>query len=170
MIENQLKWYAARTRANQEFSLRESLKKLDMDCYLPTRIEHRKVSDRVKKVEVPVIRNLFFIHTTQERAFALTKEYGLKISYLRELGTGKLLVVPDRQMQDFQRVMDLSPDAEIYSDEELLPGDRVRIVCGPFAAVEGELVKIAGKRQLVVRIPGVTAVGVTVSRSWLEKI
>lgn len=169
MLENHLFWYAARTRFNQEFSLAESLKKLNIEIYLPTRIETRKLSDRVKKVEVPVIRNLLFIRTTQEQAFALATDYGLKISYLRNRETGKLLIVPDRQMDHFKFVMELS-ESEVYSTEAFAPGDKVRIIRGPFSGVEGELTKIAGRMHVVVRIPQVAAVGVKVSRVNVERI
>lgn len=170
MAENQQFWFAARTRANQELSLRDSLKKVDVSYYLPTHIVTRRISDRIKKVETPVIRNLIFIKTTKNEAFALVKERGLKLYYIKDRETGSLLVVPDKQMENFMFVMDLSPEAAVRSSEEFAPGDKVRVVKGSLVGLEGELVRIDGKTHVLVRVPQVIAVGVKVSRGWLEKV
>ena len=170
MTDNQEFWFAARTRANQELGIRKSLIKYNKTYYLPTHTITRRISDRIKKVEVPIINNLIFIRTTKANAFSLIKEYGLKLSYLKDRETGSLLVVPEKQMADFMFVMDLSPETAIYNNEDFAAGDKVRIVKGQLAGLEGELVRIAGKNHVLVRIPQVLAVGVTVMRGWVEKV
>lgn len=163
-------WFAARTRANQELGLRNSLKKLDVEHFLPTQIVSRRVSDRVKKVEVPVIRNLIFIKSTKKTAFSLIKDYALKISYIKSRETGSLLIVPDKQMEDFMFVMDLSEDTSLQNDEHFAKGDKVRVVKGRFAGIEGEMVRIEGKTHVAIRVPGVIIASVKVPKSHLEKI
>ncbi|KAA6305600.1 Transcription antitermination protein RfaH, partial [termite gut metagenome] len=68
MSEIQERWFVARTRKDQEFSLRDSLKKLNVEFFLPTRFVIRQLKYRRKEVEVPVIRNLIFVHATKEKA------------------------------------------------------------------------------------------------------
>lgn len=66
------------------------------------------------------------------------------------------------------RILYLSP-----SDPELAKGDRVRILGGPFAGVEGRFVRIkqARERRVVVLIEGIAAVATTSVPSVLvEKI
>jgi transcription antitermination factor NusG len=170
MAENQAFWFAARTRANQELGLRDALKKLEITHYLPTHIVTRRISDRVKRVEVPVINNLIFIQTTKQQAFALVKDYALKLHYIRDIETGGLLVVPDKQMEDFMFVLDLSPESIRQSCETYAPGDKVRIIKGDFVGVEGEMVRVEGKTHVVLRIPQVLVVSVKVPKGYLEKI
>jgi len=170
MAQNQEFWFAARTRANQELSLRKLLSELNIVHYLPTLVVTRRISDRIKKVEVPVIRNLIFIKTTKENAFTLVKERGLKLYYLKNRETSSLLIVPEKQMDNFKFAMDLSPEAAIHNNEEFTPGDKVRVVKGSLVGLEGELVRIDGKTHVLVRVPQVVAVGVKVSKGWLEKV
>lgn len=170
MIENQEYWFAARTRANQELGLRDSLKKLDVTYYLPTHIVTRRISDRVKRVEVPVINNLIFIRTTKQQAFSLVKDYALKLHYIKDIVTGSLLVVPDRQMEDFMFVLDLSPESIRQCSETYEPGDKVRIIKGELTGVEGEMVRVEGKTHVLLRIPQVLVVSVKVPKGYLEKI
>lgn len=170
MVENQEFWFAARTRANQELGLRNSLIKLEITHYLPTHIVTRRISDRVKRVEVPVINNLIFIRTTKQQAFSLIKDYALKLHYIKDTETGSLLVVPNKQMDDFMFVMDLSPESVRQCNEMYEPGDRVRIVKGNLAGIEGEMVRLEGKTHVLLRIPQVLVVSVKVPKSYLEKI
>jgi len=170
MSDDQEFWFAARTRANQELSLRNSLKNLEITHYLPTHIVTRRISDRVKRVEVPVINNLIFIRTTKQNAYSLIKEEGLKISYIRSLDGNGLLVVPDKQMADFMFVMDLSPESLNQCVLNFVPGDRVKVIKGTLAGIEGELVRIDGKTHVLLRIPQVLAISVRIPKSYLEKI
>ena len=170
MAENQTYWFAARTRANQELGLRNSLIKLEITHYLPTHIVTRRISDRVKRVEVPVINNLIFICTTKQHAFALVKDFALKLHYIKDVETGSLLVVPNKQMEDFMFLMDLSPESIRQCSDTYAPGDKVRIIKGNLAGVEGELMRIEGKTHVLLRIPQVLVVSVKVPKSYLEKI
>lgn len=170
MIENQESWFAARTRANQEFGLRDALKKVNVTHFLPTHIVTRRISDRVKRIEVPVINNLIFIRSTKQQAFALLKDYALKLYYIRDSLTGSLLVVPDKQMEDFMFVMDLSPNSIYQCNEMYAPGDKVRIIKGELSGIEGEMIRIEGKTHVLLRIPQVLAVSVKVPKAYLELI
>lgn len=170
MIENQEYWFAARTRANQELGLRSLLNKLEITHYLPTRIVVRRISDRVKRIEVPVINNLIFIRATKLHAFSLVKDYALKLYYIKDVQTGSLLVVPDKQMEDFMFLMDFSPESIRQCSETYAPGDKVRIIKGHFTGIEGELMRIEGKTHVLLRIPQVLVVSVKIPKSYLEKI
>ena len=170
MSENQVFWFAARTRAKQEISLRNSLKKMNINCYLPTHIVTRQISYRKKKVEVPVINNLIFLQTDKETAFSLTKEYALKLNYLKSRETGSLLIVPDKQMENFMFIMDLSPDAASYHDVQLVKGDRVRVVKGNFTGLEGEMIRYEGKTHVLINLPDIISVSIKIPQSYLQKI
>lgn len=163
-------WYAARTRANQEISIRNFLRKINIINFLATQIITKKLCDRVKEVEVPIIRNLIFIKTTKENAFALLNEYGLKMSYIRNACDWSMLVVPDKQMDDFMCVMrqmkgKVNTDVDYYA-----AGDKVMIMKGPLSGVEGILVKIDGKDQVMLRIQDVLAVSVKIPKTYLKKL
>lgn len=57
------------------------------------------------------------------------------MNYLLNLETRQLLVVPDKQMQDFMFLLDFSEDAVQVLNENLRQGDRVRVIKGEFAGI-----------------------------------
>ncbi len=163
-------WYAARTRSNQEISVRESLRKLEVIHFLPTHFVTRIYSDRRKRVEVPVINSLIFVKCTKQEAFALVKDYCLKISYIKDIVTGSLLVVPEQQMENFMLAMQVSPDLVQQCDETLIKGDRVRVIKGDFTGFEGELVRLDGKTHVILRIPQILTISIKIPKNHLQKI
>ena len=58
----------------------------------------------------------------------MVNEYKLSMNYLLNLETRQLLVVPDKQMQDFMFLLDFSEDAVQVLNENLRQGDRVRVI------------------------------------------
>ncbi|WP_288241509.1 UpxY family transcription antiterminator [uncultured Bacteroides sp.] len=176
MIENQKYWFAARTRDKQEFAVRKSLdklkseEKLDLDCYLPTRIVISQLKYRRKRSEVPVIQNLIFIRATKQTACDISNVYNVQLFYMKDLFTHSMLVVPDKQMEDFMFVMDLNPDSIGFDVEPLAAGNRVRVVKGEFIGIEGEVATEANKTYVVIRITGVLVASVKVPKSYLKII
>ena len=54
---------------------------------------------------------------------------------------------------------------------DLKRGDRVRVVAGTFAGIEGELIRIAGHRRVVVRLENLFSIAtVFIPGGYLEKI
>jgi transcription antitermination factor NusG len=170
MSEQQEFWFAARTRKDQEFVIRDALKKLNIEYFLPTRIVVRQLKYRKKKVEVPVIRNLIFVHTTKKNACSIPNNYGVQLFYVKDLYTHSLLVVPERQMSDFMFVMDTNPEGVSFNNEPLEVGEKVQVVKGEFAGIEGELVSVANRSYVIIRIPQVFSVSVRIPKSYLKKI
>lgn len=50
------------------------------------------------KAVVPLIPNMVFLRATKSDACALANGYGLPLFYMVDRSTGRMLVVPDRQM------------------------------------------------------------------------
>lgn len=49
-----------------------------------------------------------------------------------------MLVVPDKQMEDFMFVMDLNPDGVSLDSEILTVGHKVKVIKGELSGIEGE--------------------------------
>ena len=64
-----MSWYVLITKPNSEKKVAGDLKKMNIEAYCPTRIEHRQWSDRIKKVEVPLLPSMVLVNLPeQERA------------------------------------------------------------------------------------------------------
>ena len=170
MSEQQQYWFAARTRDKQEFVIRDSLEKLRADInieyYLPTQFVIRQLKYRRKCVEVPVIRNLIFVRATKQDACDLSNKYGVQLYYIKDFVTRAMLIVPDKQMEDFKQIMDLNPDNISFDNEVLTVGSKVRVMKGDLCGVEGELALEANKTYVIIRIEGV----LKVAKSYLKVI
>lgn len=176
MIDTQKYWFAARTRDKQEFAIRNSLEKLkveenlDIDCYLPTRSVITQLKYRRKRSEVPVIRNLIFVRATKQTACDLSNVYGVQLFYMKDLFSHSMLVVPNKQMEDFMFVMDLNPDGVSFDNEPLVVGHKVKVVKGDFCGIEGEVATEANKTYVVISIKGILSASVKVPKSYLKII
>ena len=124
-----------------------------------------------KLIEVPVIPNLVFIHTTLKTCMSLIQEYAFDMRYLRDRETGNFLIVPDKQMNDFMFLLDFSKEMVEVVNENLKKGDKVRVIKGDFAGIEGELIRVKGHKRVVVRLEGVVSLATAyIPSSFLEKI
>ena len=65
--------------------MREALQKLEVECFIPTRREVRQLKYLRKEVEVPVIRNMIFVHATKQQAIDLHTKYGIGIYYIADV-------------------------------------------------------------------------------------
>ena len=170
--EQVTKWYVGRTRARQEKKIKLRLNELGVENYIPLRPElHVYANGRRKKVEVPLLPNLMFIRIAPEARFALLSQLGgLWMQYVVDRFTGSSMVVPDKQVEDFIRLVESRDATLAVEDLQLRRGDRIRVTEGAFAGMEGECLELRGKKRVVLRIEGVAALSVEVPARSLEKI
>ena len=95
-------------------------------------------------------------------------ERGLKADYLFDHATRHLMVVPDKAMDDFRKVMDLSTDEGGLIDRPLELGSQVRVAKGPLQGVEGRILELQGKNYVVVSLLDSLFARASVPRAWLE--
>lgn len=160
-------WFAARTRCGAELGVRDRLDRLGTEHFLPVELLRRTRSRAT--YEHPLIPGLIFLRATKKQACALTNEMSLPVRYLIDPATHSLLVVPDKQLDDFRRVLDLSAEECGLLDRPLALGDFVRVVKGSLQGVEGRVLEFHGECYVVVELLSWYA-RASVPRAWLEKI
>ena len=161
-------WFAAHTRCGAELGVRERLNRLGTENFLPTEIRTRTRGRA--KYEKPLIPGMIFVRTTKTQACALANEEGVPVRYLIDPATRTLMVVPDKQMEDFRRVLDLSTEEGGLVDRPLELGDRVRVVKGALNGVEGRVLELRGRTYVVVELLGSWFARASVPRAWLERV
>ena len=134
------------------------------------RIGHRLRTRGHASYEKPLIPGLIFVRATKTQACALANEQGVPVRYLIDPATRSLLVVPDKQMDDFRRVLDLSTTEGGLMDRPLALGDRVRVTKGILRDVEGHVLELRGQTYVVVELLGCWFARASVPRAWLERI
>ena len=170
LSDNELHWYVANT-CRQEKKIKQRLDSMGIENFIPFQQIARKIHGVDKLIEVPVIPNLVFIHTTFKSCMSLIQEYAFDMRYLRDRETGNFLIVPDKQMNDFMFLLDFSKEMVEVVNENLKKGDKVRVIKGDFAGIEGKLIRVKGHKRVVVRLEGVVSLATAyIPGSFLEKI
>lgn len=170
MAEAQLYWYAARTRDKHELSIRDRLVEMGITHFLPTRVEVRQLKTRRRSVEVPVVRNLIFVNATKQEAIDLANQYGIPLFYIQDRVKRSMLVIPDKQMQDFMRVFEVVPDALLEEMERMVPGERVKIMKGDLAGIEGRITSDANQTYVVIQLHDLLHAKIKINKSYLKII
>jgi len=167
-----MNWYAAKVKHQTERKVKRWLDERAIENYIPFHSLLIERSGRRFKSEKPIVPGLVFIRTEYHIAYDLLNEGRERMIFLRNLENHQLLVVPDKQMQDFMFLLDLSETTERIENESLKQGDRVRVIKGTFAGIEGELVRIGRHKKVVVRLEGLFSLAVPtyIPNAHLEKI
>ena len=167
MAAEALQWYAARTRYGQELGIRRRLETLGIEHFIPVKKSRSRNSG--KEVESPVITNLVFLKTTKSEACDLANTGMIHVKYIVDCTTKTLLVVPEKQMEDFMRVLDFNVEEGGLMDEPLEVGDKVRVTKGALKGVEGFVVELQGRTYVVVGLINCLWARARVPRAWLER-
>lgn len=165
MATENVQWFAARTRRGQELALRRRLTAMNVECFIPSRITTRDRAGRKSRVEVPLIPNLIFLRATKKHACSLANSGSFPLFYIIDHCTRTLLVVPDKQMDDFIRVVTQKPDSICPEFQELPVGASVRITSGTLEGVEGKVILLPNRTYVVVSVGQLLAAKVQVPRA-----
>ena len=155
-------WFAARTRFGQELKVRDRLVVEQVEHFVP-------IADSRKRTKA-AIPCLVFLKTTKAEALDLANTRRVPIRYMIDCATHTLLVVPDKQMDDFRRVMDCSIEEGGLVDQPLSLGERVRVTKGALRGVEGHVLELLGRTYVVVGLLGCIWAKAKVPRAYLEKV
>ena len=170
-LEDSVNWYAARVKYQTEKKIKNCLETMKVEHFIPFKTIIIDYKGRKRKKETPIVPCIIFVHTTCSTALSLPIESGYSMSYIRNLDTKKIQVIPDKQMEDCMFLFSLSDKTFKMGNANLRRGDKVRVVRGPFAGIEGELVRIKGHKRVVVRLEGVFSLVTTyIPQECLERI
>lgn len=163
------KWYVAYVRLFHERKTAENLSLMGIESFVPIREEIHQWSQRKKKVMRVLIPQMIFIHATQkERMEALTLPAISRYMVLR--GEHTPAVIPDQQMKQFMFMVDYSEETIEMFTSPLELGQKVKVIKGPLAGMEGELMEIDGKSKIVVRLDLLGCAGVDMPVGYVEAL
>lgn len=176
MSRSDFAWYVLRVPYSREMTLKEHLDSLGMETFVPLHYrEYCKHGIVTKKLE-PVVHNLLFVYAMRAQLDEIKPrmEYCCPFRFFLDRTSHKPIVIPDRQMRHFMAVAGTSEEQHIYLESvetSLSKGDRVRVIAGPFAGIEGVFMRLKGDRRVVVSLSGIMTVATAfIHPSFVEKI
>lgn len=162
-------WLVAYVQSNREKKTFERLMSIGIESFLPLQEEIHQWSDRRKKVQQVIIPMCVFVRVTYpERLQVLQLPSVNRFMVLR--GESTPAKIPESQMERFKFMLDYSEQAVEMCYEHLQPGERIRVIKGTLAGLEGELITIDGKSKVAVRIDILGTALVEVPIGFVEKI
>lgn len=174
-IESGKVWFYMRVAYGQEKKVRDYLIAEGIEVFLPT-IKKERVMDGIKKqIEVSLIPNSLFVHSTETNMkryvgkFPTNNLHHFYEPYHDEkrqpIGSGrKPIIIPDTQMQSFQIWASSSNENKIFIDKtdfEFKNNDLVRITEGEFNGFIGRVVRLKGQTRVGIIIEGVGFISTT---------
>jgi len=162
-------WYPMRVTYSRELKVKAELDRLEIENFVP--MTYRLVDadgENPHRELLPAINNLVFVRSTQERISRLkTSNVVLEpLRYLMDHTAEKpheIMIVPDRQMENFMRVATMTDDSVMFLDEKSIvgkEGKRVMIMGGMFEGVEGVIRRVKRCKRVVVELEGVASVAI----------
>lgn len=173
MNDAQRQWFALRVTYARELKIKDYLDSQQIECYVPMQYEMRTRGERRRRMLVPAIHNLLFVRIDAATLREL-KTTDLPIRYMMDRETRRPIVIPDKQMEDFIRIVASGIEhVEVVDSQRVRfsEGDRVRVTAGPFCGVEGVYVRYKGHSKVALSIGGLlTALTAYVPLDCVEKI
>jgi transcription termination/antitermination protein NusG len=167
-VPDVLSWYALTTRSRHELVASMTLESLGITHFVPVINEERRWSDRKKLIKVPLFPGYLFVRA------ALTSGVQLKIRKVRGIvdfvgNHSGPLAVPDKEIESIQTL--ISRGADCSPHPVLAVGERVRVMRGSLAGVEGILIRHGSHSRIVVSVEIIhRAVSINVAAADVERI
>jgi transcription antitermination factor NusG len=143
------KWYALYVSSRAEKKVEDELTKKGVENYLPLKTTLRRWSDRKKWVEMPLIPGYIFVRIMY-KYYLTALQTNHVVAFVKF--EGKPAIIPDKQIDFLKRMLKQTEYNWEISVEQLVPGQIVEIIAGPFIGLEAELISIKGKKRVGVRI------------------
>lgn len=164
-------WYVFRAHQCNILKIKNILEQRGIVHFIPFQHVRNipcKEGKKKKESERPLVLDYVFVWTSPDKFDC--SSFPCNIYFRYDSFTNKPMIIPERQMKDFMFLHDFSEHAMLLSNDNLKRGDRVRILKGQFAGIEGELIRIKGHKRVVVRLEGLfsLAVDTYIPKSFLE--
>lgn len=159
-------WYAVWTRSRQEKIAAATLNTLGIEHYLPLRSELRQWSDRRQMVEMPLFSGYLFVRISLLKTNKLQVLRAPGVVHFVGNHTGPL-PIPDQQIDDIRTVLTAGVECSVHP--MFTEGDRVRVVRGALAGVEGTFIRTNSASRLLISVELIRqSLSVNVSREDVE--
>jgi transcription termination/antitermination protein NusG len=143
-------WYAVRTRSNHEAVAVGRIASKGLQAYLPELTVPSKRRDRKRTITRPLFPGYFFVHLifSSPKRIEVLRAPGV----LAILGSGGGPVpVPEWQVRSIRIALASQRPVQVMLG--LFPGNRVRVVAGPFTGMEGVIVTAPdGQHTMVIAV------------------
>jgi len=134
-------WYALHVRSQYERKVREALARQGTEAYLPVYTERSRWSDRTKTIERPLFPGYLFARA----------DWGNRAAILGLAGVVRIVgAVSEAELDQVRQVVDSG--LPVAPCSYLTAGQKVKVIDGALAGVEGVVSRMKGRLRVIVSI------------------
>lgn len=158
------RWFAVRIRTNHEKVALGVLTAKKLESFLPLYRERRIWSDRIKEIEIPLFPGYLFCRSIAEEHRHILNTPGV----MNVVGSGRHPIpIPDVEIDNVKQFVASEIDSKPHPFLEV--GQKIRLVRGPLAGVEGILKEFKSGYRLVVSVTLLQrSISAELDASWIE--
>lgn len=148
MCTNVHEWHVVKTKTKCEKFVRDRLRMMGLDAFVPLRKRTARYNRKVKVYELPLITCYTFVRLDRSR-----RNDVLALPYVQGMlkTNGKDCIVSDREIQWLQKISGTELDVKT-EPLSLREGDRVVLAYGQLAGMEGIILSQRSKHEMVVAL------------------
>lgn len=143
-------WYVVHTKSRHEYKVNTGLLQKDLTTFLPEVEVWSKRKDRKKKIKIPLFPSYLFVETSledNERKLDILKTPGV-VRILGKKENSEQIPVPNETIDAIKKF--ITKKADVFSLQYPQTGEPARIISGPFAGIEGIVVKSDLNKEMFV--------------------
>jgi transcription antitermination factor NusG len=161
-----LPWYGLRVRTLGEPKLKKILSYKGHEVFLPTYVNVRRYTDRVKKVNEALFPGYLFCRLDAKHRLSILTTPGVE-SIVSVAGVPQSIA--EQEIDSIRQVVDSGAPAIPWP--YIQTGDRVRIEFGSLKGIEGLLTGVRGSERLILSIHLLQrSIAIEIDRSWVRPI
>jgi len=165
-VESRAECYPFNVRVRGEESVARTLREKGYEVLLPTYIQKRRYSDRIKKVSCALFPGYVFAYTTMDAMTGILATPGA--NYVVRSGARINSLSPEDELT--VRALCLA-NVECEPCNDLQIGLRVLIETGPLAGLTGTLVKVRNNERVIISVESVQrSIMVEIGRASLRML
>jgi transcription antitermination factor NusG len=160
------RWFALRVQSRCEKVVAAVARNKGFEEFLPLQQGHRRWSDRLKAIDLPLFPGYIFCRLDPQRRLPLLTIPGV----LHFVGVGKIpSPIEDTEIAAIQKAVGSGNFTEPWPFLDV--GHRVRLEDGPLAGLEGILVETPKRQHVVVSVTLLKrSIAVAIERHWAAPV
>jgi transcription antitermination factor NusG len=140
-------WLVLRTRSHHENTVESWLAQKAISAFLPKQSVLRQRKDRKVVIQTPLFPGYVFV---QPRMDQYEKMRYIPGSCGLVFAGDKPAKMPEKDLEAVKILV--RSGAALTSSPQLFPGQKVEVICGAFAGVQGELIRMKSQERLVINV------------------
>jgi len=141
-------WYAVYVKSRTEKKVAIEFEYTGIDYYLPLVKKLKQWSDRKKWIEEPLFRSYIFVNIGQKQYYEVLQTPNV-VKYVSF--EGKAVPIRKEQIEAVKYYLN-EKDPENIDNQVWEEGQKVEIITGSMAGLQGELIEVKGKKKVKVEI------------------